>query len=235
MVDIDDNSSIIAYMDVANFKAILFDMDGTLLDSEGFYYNVWKSVLDEYGLSVSMDLWMNTLVGKTDEQAFAFLQQHHGFDIDETLFHARKDERLAAMAPTARVPLMPGAADLLAYLQGQGTTLALVTSSDRKGATLHLGHHGLIDLFSVIVTRDDVQRPKPDPEPYLTCMQQLGLPKHECLVLEDSATGARSAKAAGLPCFGVQSHEGIRRELDVDRVFDDLHGVLASMQAGVYE
>ncbi len=220
-------------MEISKYEAVLFDMDGTLLDSEGFYYKAWTSVLDYYGLEVDLELWMNSLVGKTDEQAFAFLQEKHGFDIDGVEFHARKDERMAALALTEHVPLMPGAEQLLTYLQERSITLALVTSSSRAGATHHLSNHGLLDAFSVIVTRDDVQYPKPHPEPYQRCVQQLAMAKDQCVVLEDSATGAASAKAAGLTCFGVQSHAGIRQDLAVDRIFDNLNQVLLFLKQGV--
>lgn len=228
-----DNYAIIVRMDIAKYKAVLFDMDGTLLDSEGFYYQVWTSVLDEYGLKVGMDVWMGSLVGKTDEQTLAFLQRHYGFDIDPATFHARVEERMAVLATSTQVPLMPGAELLLDYLQDQGVTLALVTSSSRAGATHHLAPHGLLDIFSVIVTRDDVKRPKPDAEPYELAVRQVGLPKEHCLALEDSATGARSAKTAGIACFGVQSHDEIRRQMEVDRLFTDLGEVLRYLEVCV--
>ena len=200
-------------------------MDGTLIDSEWFYYKAWRTTLDTYGFTLGSELWLNNMAGKTDGQAFEFLQHQHMFDIDREQFFEDVRAHIAQQHEKESVPLMPGAADLLHFLQTREVVMAVVTSSKREVANYHLEKNGIRHFFSVLVTRTDVQHPKPDPEPYFRCVQELGLAGDVCLALEDSLTGTTAAKSAGLTCFGVQSHETIRQTLHADRTFDNLHEV----------
>ncbi|WP_188503953.1 HAD family hydrolase [Parapedobacter pyrenivorans] len=206
-------------------RAVLFDLDGTLIDSEWFYYKAWKAVLATYGFTLGSDLWLSELAGKTDSQAFEVLRSRYGFQADKSEVFERARKRIAQQLDEEAVPLMPGSADLINFLHQRKVTMAVVTSSKREVATYHLERNGLRHFFDVLVSRTEVVHPKPDPEPYRRCVQQLGLPPKDCLVLEDSFTGATAAKAAGLTCFGVQPHESIRQVLVVDRSFDNLHEV----------
>ncbi len=208
-----------------NWKAVLFDLDGTLIDSEWFYYKAWRKVLANYGFSLSSDLWLHELAGKTDGQALEFLRNQYAFDTDPNAFFGEIRTCIAKQHEEETVPLMPGVTDLIGFLHQRGITMAVVTSSRREVATYHLERNGLRHFFAVLVTRTEVQHPKPDAEPYNRCVAQLGLERRQCLVLEDSVTGTTAAKAAGLTCFGVQTHEPIRRTLHVDRSFDNLHEV----------
>ena len=215
-------------MEAISLKAVLFDLDGTILDSEWFYYKGWKAVLEEeYGIQLDSHLWLTSLAGKTDGQAFEVLQESYGFDVGAEEFHQRKKARIAQQYETEVVQLMPGIRELIAYLRQQQVLLAVVTSSQRPVTEYNLAKHDLLDVFELLVTRSEVTHPKPNPEPYQRCIQQLGIDQSQCIVLEDSVTGATAAKAAGLVCYGVQSHEDIRKELTmVDRLFVDLHEVL---------
>ena len=210
---------------IGNWKAVLFDMDGTLIDSEWFYYKAWRKALEQYGFPLQSDVWLNELAGKTDGQAFELLRTKYAFGAEKEPFYERVRACIAQQHEEEAVPLMPGAVDLVNFLHHRKITMAVVTSSKREVATYHLERNGLRHFFTVLVTRTDVQHPKPDPEPYLRCVEQLGLERKDCLVLEDSSTGTTAAKAAGLTCFGVQTHESIRRTLSVDRSFDNLHEV----------
>jgi len=210
---------------IKNWKAVLFDMDGTLIDSEWFYYKAWRATLDTYGFVLDSELWLNDMAGKTDGQAFEFLRTQRAFDVGRERFFEQVRARIAQQHEEESVPLMPGTADLLHFLHTRRVVMAVVTSSKREVATYHLERNDIRHFFSVSVTRTDIQHPKPDPEPYLRCVQELGLAPAECLVLEDSLTGTTSAKAAGLTCFGVQSHEAIRKTLCVDRLFVNLQEV----------
>jgi len=213
-------------------KAVLFDLDGTIIDSEWFYYKGWKAVLEEYGIALDSHTWLTSFAGKTERQAFVVLQEQFGFNEDAETFFERKKTRIAQQYTEEDVSLMPGVTELITYLHELGITMAVVTSSLRPVTEFNLTKHGLINYFETLVTRSDVTYPKPSPEPYELCVNRLGIDKSDCLVLEDSVTGATAAAAAGLTCFGVQSHEEIRRDLSVDRLFVDLHEVLEFLKNG---
>lgn len=213
-------------------KAVLFDLDGTIIDSEWFYYKGWKAVLAEYGIELDSHDWLTEFAGKTEAQGFLVLKEKYHFNGDEETFFKRKKARIAEQYEEEEVSLMPGVKDLIAYLRETGVRMAVVTSSLRPVTEYNLTKHGLIDYFETLVTRSEVTYPKPSPEPYELCVKRLGIKKSECVVLEDSVTGATAARAAGLTCYGVQSHEEIRKNLSVDRLFVDLHEVLEYLKNG---
>lgn len=212
-------------------KAVLFDLDGTLIDSEWFYYKAWKAVLATYGFILESELWLTSLAGKTDVQAVDVLQKQYNFQPDVNEFLSKVKSKVAQQYDEELVPLMPGTKELISYLHKEEIVIALVTSSKREVAIYYLEAHDLMKYFRCLVTRTEVKNTKPHPEPYLTCVEQLGVDKQDCLVLEDSVTGTTAAKAAGLMCWGVQTHESIRQSLLVDRMFDNLHQVLEEFLA----
>ncbi|MGV3763975.1 HAD family hydrolase [Parapedobacter sp.] len=220
---------------IGHWKAVLFDLDGTLIDSEWFYYKAWRKALEHYGFALDGDMWQHELAGKTDGQALEHLHNNYGFTVDKTAFYDRTRALIADLHEVETVSLMPGATDLINFLHKRKIVMAVVTSSKREVANYHLERNNLRHFFSTVVSRTDVHQPKPNPEPYLRCVAQLGFEHDDCLVLEDSVTGATAAKAAGLTCFGVQTHLPIRRALPADRSFDNLHEVrefLESLVAG---
>src|SRR5690606_31143835 len=156
---------------IKNWDAVLFDMDGTLIDSEWFYYKAWKTALSEHGFTLGSELWLNHLAGKTDGQAFDFLSQKYDFTADREAFFEKVRARIAQQHEEETVPLMPGATDLIRFLYKRGVGMAVVTSSKREVATYHLERNSIRSFFSVLVTRTEVQRPKPDPEPYFRCVE----------------------------------------------------------------
>lgn len=197
-------------------KAVLFDLDGTLIDSEHFYIHIWLQVLTGYGLSPEADLLISQLGGKTIVQAYDVLQSEYGFsgDRDELFFRIHQTVEIGLQTEIVR--LMPGVKELIHYLNGRKIRMAVVTSSDRRITELHLGRHQLLEHFEFLVTRNDVEHTKPAPDPYLKALNNLGLPAGECLVLEDSPTGLAAARAAGLPCVCIQHVESIRKLLPPD-------------------
>jgi beta-phosphoglucomutase len=208
-----------------NLKAVLFDLDGTLIDSEWFYYKAYRKTLELYDIPLQSHEWLNDFAGKTDSQTFGLLQSKYKIKADHEVFFDKVRAVIKVQHQEEAVPLMPGAGDLIHFLKEQRITMAVVTSSKREAANYHLEQNGIRQMFSVVVSRTEVQNPKPHPEPYHLCLEQLELDRRDCLVLEDSQTGSASAKAAGLTAFGVHTHESIRKTLHVDRAFDNLHEV----------
>jgi HAD superfamily hydrolase (TIGR01509 family) len=178
------------------FDAVIFDMDGTILDTESVFRTIVFEVCAELGFEMRDEVH-RSMVGSSHERTNELLVEAYGVSFPYTLF----DERCRVIMGErmhAEVPVKTGAREILTELRERGIPTAIATSSRRQHAELHLGTAGLIGMFDTIVTRDDVVQPKPHPEPYLTAAGRLGVEPGACLALEDSHSGVRAAHAAGM-------------------------------------
>ncbi len=178
------------------YDALLFDLDGTLIDTESIALATGLAAFAAHGHA--MDLaFMHRLVGKDEPTAARLIRAAlpHA-DLDAVNRHWRDG---FAAGVDRGLALKSGAAEILALT---GLPLAIVTSTGRPGAHRKLAIAGIADAFTHVVTLDDVAAPKPAPDPYLLAAGLFGLPPSRCLVFEDSETGAESAHRAG--CIVVQ-------------------------------
>ncbi|MEV8451845.1 HAD family phosphatase [Streptomyces sp. NPDC052095] len=186
----------------AALQAVLLDMDGTLVDTEGFWWDAEVEVFADLGHRLD-EAWRDVVVGGPMTRSAGYLIEVTGADVslDEltVLLNDRFEKRIGR-----GVPLMPGAERLLAELAGHGIPTALVSASHRRiidQVLESLRPH----RFGLTVAGDEVSRTKPNPEPYLVAAAGLGAAPERCAVIEDTATGVAAAEAAGCRVVAVPS------------------------------
>jgi HAD superfamily hydrolase (TIGR01509 family) len=176
-------------------RAVIFDMDGLLIDSER---HVKAAVFDAafaVGMPMHEDFYAS-VIGAPWPETFLRLKGFFGGEVVLAQFREAFEQCMAPRLP--RIGLMPGVEALLDRLEAAGLPIAVATSTGRRKAEAHLRHVGIHHRFHAIVTRDDVDRGKPFPDPYLLAARHLGRAPDSCLALEDSHNGIRSAHAAGM-------------------------------------
>ncbi|MGH3312758.1 MAG: HAD family hydrolase [Streptomyces sp.] len=186
----------------SSLQAVLLDMDGTLVDTEGFWWDAESEAFAELGHALR-DEWREVVVGGPMTRSAGFLIEATGADItvDEltVLLNAKFIERLKR-----GVPLMPGARRLLTELSAHGVPTALVSASHRTVVDEMLVSLGK-EYFALTLAGDELARTKPHPDPYLTAAARLGADPARCAVVEDTVTGVTSAEAAGCQVVAVPS------------------------------
>jgi HAD superfamily hydrolase (TIGR01509 family) len=181
-------------------KALIFDMDGTLVHSDPVHLEAFAAVLKDEGVAIDEEIYRSKIIGRTNEAIFASLLPHLPVDRHE----AYADEKEATFRRMAtQLKPLEGLLDLLDWAEGSGIKIALVTNAPRLNADHMLEVLGLAGRFKVEITIEEVERGKPDPLPYLTAIERLGISAGEAIAFEDSPSGMRAAKAAGLFSFGV--------------------------------
>jgi HAD superfamily hydrolase (TIGR01509 family) len=181
---------------ISPFSAVVFDMDGTLLDTELVFRSIVYEVAGGLGYEMRDDVHLR-MVGASHERTSQLLAEAYGVAFPYTLF----DEQCRAIMHERmehEVPVKSGVPEMLAELRARRIPMAVATSSRANHAYGHLGKAGLTELFDTIVTRDDVEHPKPHPEPFLLAARRLGVDPAACLAVEDSHSGVRAAHAAGM-------------------------------------
>lgn len=189
-------------MSSPSFDAVLFDLDGVLVDSELLANRVWIAVLAQHDLHLSPQAFMKGAIGQTLTGVLAWLHAEHGWVKPET-FESNLDLQL--LQAFEAVQALPGAGNTLQSLQTAGIPTAIVSNSQRDRLHLKLRAAGLNDLTNghIYDPAHTEGRGKPFPDLYLLAARRLGVPATRCLVIEDSAPGVRAGVAAGATVWGL--------------------------------
>jgi HAD superfamily hydrolase (TIGR01509 family) len=205
--------------------AVIFDMDGLLVDSERLYGEAILTAAREVGCEMSHDVFLQ-LIGRSREVNHRFLIEHYGADYPLDALVAAWGRHFLALA-AAGLPLKPGAAELLDLLDELGLPPAIATSSTHATVQRNLEALKLVDRFHGIIAHGDYASGKPSPDPFLKAAGRLGIAPELCLALEDSHNGVRSASAAGMMTVMVPDLIAPTEEIEglCTLVVHDLHAV----------
>lgn len=185
-------------------KALLFDLDGTLADTDPVHYETWKEIMAGYGLPIDPAFYAANFSGRLNEQIITALLPH--FSTAEGEWLARhKEAQFRERA--ASIPPMPGLFDVLGWMETQQLKRAIVTNAPVENAHFMVRSLGLTTTFGTVILGDELPRGKPDPLPYQTALDQLGVAPHEAIAFEDSPSGLRSALAAHIPTVAIASSQ----------------------------
>jgi HAD superfamily hydrolase (TIGR01509 family) len=177
-----------------SFRAVIFDLDGVLADSEPWWNEIDAKLLGEYGVAYRGEYHRNVL-GVSYRLAVEFYKQAFGLSAPVEELVRRRGE-IAAEFFANCVGLFPSARATLEQLRAMDLRLAVATSSVSASARPFLNRQGLTSFFDVIITGDEIERGKPDPDIYLRAGEKLSIPADACLVIEDALSGVAAAKAA---------------------------------------
>lgn len=178
------------------FRAVIFDMDGLVLDSEPTYAFAWMKAAEEFGTPLE-EAFLRGLFGRHADDVEAALAQRIGPEFDRERYLAAASRHWRTHVTVHGIATLPGVENLLALLERNGIPYALATNSDGPYATECLRHAKMDGRFAKTVTRDQVAQGKPEPDLFLEAARRLGVAIEQCLVLEDSATGLLAARRAG--------------------------------------
>lgn len=203
-------------------EALIFDMDGTLVDSERIHWLAWQQTLTEHGMEVPPYAEFNKYVGVSDEQMAAeFSAAAEGRVAPDSLV-SRKCRAYLDLVP--QIELLPGVAETLERWRGR-CTMAVASSSPYQELIALLDHHNMRERFAHVVGGDMVSRKKPDPEIYRRVLSLLGVAPSACIAFEDSESGIAAAKGAGLIAVAVPQpmsadHDFSSADLIIDSLAD---------------
>ena len=201
-----------------NIRSVIFDLDGTLVDSMWLWHDIDLAYLGKFGLQVPQGLSAQIEGMSFSETAVYFKER---FSIPDPVEKIKEEwNRMAWDLYTHRVPLKKGAAEFIKHCRGKGIKLAIATSNSRELAENVIGVHGLLEDFTEIVTGCDVEKGKPAPDVYLEAARKCGIPPQRCLVFEDIIPGILAGRAAGMKVCAVEDTYSLDQEEEKRRLSD---------------
>ncbi|MDE2892443.1 MAG: HAD family phosphatase [Chloroflexota bacterium] len=200
--------------------AVIFDMDGVLLDSEPLHYEAVRLILEEQGVEFPLDDYFRYL-GTTLTSTWDDLCERYPITMPFDQFEARYNSDVLDQY-LAGAPLIRGARELAAQLQDAGVPIAVASSSHRVWVDAALSGAGLAEYFEQTTAGDEVAMGKPSPEIYLRAAEKLGFDPEDCIAVEDAPAGVESARAAGMKVVLVRSELTKHLDLASDWQVDDL-------------
>ncbi len=186
---------------MSTIKALIFDFDGLILDTENPEFQSWQEIYADHGCSLSLSKWSACIGTANAFDPYQDLADQLGREVDRPSIQgrrrARMDQLLEGLLP------LPGVEETIAEAKRLGLRLGVASSSRRSWVEGHLTRLGLAQHFDAITCADDVERVKPDPALYLKAAERLGVAPSQAIALEDSPNGALAAKRAGMYCVTI--------------------------------
>lgn len=183
-------------------KAILFDMDGVLVDSEEYIFEAARLMFAEHGVTVHPQDAL-PFVGTGENSYISGIGRANGFEVEIERDKARTYQIYGEITH-GKLNSLPGSKSFIRQCKQKGLKLAVASSADRVKIEINLREIGLPEhTFDAIISGEDVERKKPFPDIYLLAAQKLGIQPEECLVVEDAVSGVKAAKAAGAKCLAL--------------------------------
>jgi haloacid dehalogenase superfamily, subfamily IA, variant 3 with third motif having DD or ED/haloacid dehalogenase superfamily, subfamily IA, variant 1 with third motif having Dx(3-4)D or Dx(3-4)E len=187
------------------YKAVVFDMDGVLIDSEPLHKQIEQEILKDLG--VNLPYKEHVKFAGVGKEMWSILKERYGYNRDakEDELHKEKRERYLKRLSSNPIEPINGVLELVNIVKEAGLKMAVASSSSLENIELVTKSIGIYDDMHLIVSGDDMPRTKPHPDIFLKTAELLNLPAHECLVIEDSANGVQAAKKAKMFCVAFRN------------------------------
>ncbi len=195
-------------------RALIFDFDGLIIDTEACEYETWQEIYQSYGCELPFALW-RLGVGRGAGHGFdpyTHLEEKSGRALDHAMIRQQRDRRVHELI--ALRPILPGVVQTLQDAKRLGLKLAVASSSSAAWVVGHLSRVGLVEYFDAIITSDEVPHAKPQPHLFLAALNLLGVSPDEAVVLEDSANGITAANRAGIFVVAIPNPITAQMQLD---------------------
>jgi HAD superfamily hydrolase (TIGR01509 family) len=186
-----------------SFKAVFFDHDGTLVDSESVHMAIWQEVLARYEAVLSDQFYADHCAGVPTSKTAEMFVEKFQLHLTPTELIKTKREAEAIRLAKSPYPLMPFAREIVQLFASKQKVLAVVTGAPTHAAQYSLNAHGLNTLIPRIFSGQDTPRNKPAPDCYLLAIEQLRLQPHECIAFEDTEAGLAAATDANITCYAI--------------------------------
>lgn len=204
-------------------KLVIFDMDGVLLDSEKLYMDMNQIFFRQLGAEISIEEHQ-TFIGISATKMWTYIKEK--FDLAETVEKLKEQEKALKYKTLSETELFPtpGVVDFLEYLKQKEYTLAIASSSLKINVDLILSKLRLHTYFDLIISGEQVERGKPDPDIFLKVANHYNRSPEDCIVIEDSTNGVVAAKAAGMSCIGYYNPGSGKQDLSqADKILDSFN------------
>lgn len=184
-------------------KAVIFDMDGVIFDTERVYLEIWQSVFEKYGYKMTKELYI-TVMGTGRKNVIKTFLENFGDDLPIEKMYEEKDNQLFYIIENQGIPLKKGVKELFSMLKEKNYKIALATSAKRDRVEKQIKDKWLKESFDAIVCGDDVEKGKPSPDIFLKAAKEIDVEAKDCFVVEDSPAGIRAAFSGGMKGIHVE-------------------------------
>jgi len=205
---------------MAELKAILFDLDGTLLDNNEVHYNAWKKYLKDNGKEISDEDFKENISGRTNQDAVEHIYNKKMSQEEAEKYYLKKEEIYREMFEPD-IKAISGLEKFLEDLQKHNITMAIATSGIQVNIDFMFEHVPIKKYFEKVINANDIENGKPDPEIFLKTAEELDVPAENCIVFEDSIAGVQAGKAAGMKVVALTTTHTNEELSEADLVIKD--------------